>query len=355
MCRTVAAADRPPTLHDVARRAGVHPATVSRALTKPDMVAAQTRSIVLDAVEAVGFVPNRSARQLVSGRTDAIGVIVPDITNPYFAAIVQAIQGDARRDDLAVLIADTGADPDEERRSLSTLSRQVDGIVAVTPITDLAAATSPVVQVNRRSRGVVSVVVDQEAIARTAVDHLVSLGHTRIAVVRGPAAYWSASRRDQAVERIEASGSADGVRIELLPPSAATFDGGRASFDAVARSEATAVVAFNDLQAAGLLVAAQAAGHGVPGSLSVVGSDGLALATMTSPPLTTVAAPLDDLGRTARQRLADLLGQQPGPMVTTLQPHLVIGSTTAPPTTSRPRTSAVTAAPTPTATQQGSN
>lgn len=331
----MAVAHRPPTLHDVARRAGVHPATVSRALTKPDMVAAATRTLVLEAVAAVGFVPNRSARQLVSGRTDAIGVIVPDITNPYFAAIVQAIQGDARNDDLAVLIADTGADPDEERRALATLSRQVDGLVAITPVTDLATATTPVVQVNRRSRGVVSVVVDQQAIVVTAVDHLAALGHTEIAVVRGPAAYWSASRRDLAVGRLSSSASHRALRIGLLPPAAATFDGGRDAFARLDGSGATAVVAFNDLQAAGLLVAAHEAGRPVPASLSVVGSDGLALATMTSPPLTTVAAPLDELGRTARQRLADLLTGEPGPMVTTLQPRLVVRATTAAP--DRPR------------------
>jgi DNA-binding LacI/PurR family transcriptional regulator len=330
----VAPADRPPTLHDVARRAGVHPATVSRALTKPDMVAAGTRSIVLDAVAAVGFVPNRSARHLVSGRADAIGVIVPDITNPYFASIVQAIQGDARADDLAVLIADTGADPAEERRALATLSRQVDGIVAITPITDLAAVTRPVVQVNRQRRKVVSVVVDQEAIALAAIDHLVALGHTEIAVVRGPVAYWSATTRDRAVSRLIGSSPAAArpLRIDQLSPAAATFDGGRGAYDEVDRSDVTAVVAFNDLQAAGLLVAAQEAGRTVPGSLSIVGSDGLALATMSSPPLTTVAAPLDDLGVTARQRLADVLADRPGPAVTTLQPSLVVRSSTAAPT-----------------------
>ncbi len=331
MVRAVAAVDRPPTLHDVARRAGVHAATVSRALTKPEMVAPGTRSVVLDAVAEVGFVPNRSARQLVSGRTDAIGVIVPDITNPYFAALVQAIQADARGDDLAVLIADTGADPAEERRALATLSRQVDGIIAVTPITDLSAATRPVVQVNRHRRNVTSVVVDQEAIVVTAVDHLVALGHTTIAVVRGPSAYWSATKRDQAVGRLAATRSGD-VRIALLPPAAPTFDGGQTAYEGIGGCGATAVIAFNDLQAAGLLAAAHQDGRAVPGSLSVVGSDGLALAAMTSPPLTTVAAPLDDLGRTARQRLAEVLAERPGPSLTTLQPRLAIGSTTAAPT-----------------------
>lgn len=332
----MAVVDRPPTLHDVARRAGVHPATVSRALSRPDMVAADTRAAVLDAVAAVGFVPNRSARQLVSGRTDAIGVVVPDITNPYFAAIVQAIQADARNDDLAVLIADTGADPAEERRALATLSRQVDGLIVITPVTDLGAASRPVVQVNRQRRDVVSVVVDQDAIVRTAVDHLTGLGHAHVAVVRGPAAYWSAIRRDRAVEHLTPPGPATPPRIDLLPPTPATFDGGRAAYDAVRHSGASAVVAFNDLQAAGLLVAAHDAGRAVPDSLSVVGSDGLALATMTSPPLTTVAAPLDELGRTARQRLVDLLAQAPGPMVTTLQPALVVRATTAPPAPAAP-------------------
>ncbi len=334
----MAAPHRPPTLHDVARRAGVHPATVSRALNRPDLVAADTRTLVLDAVAAVGFVPNRSARQLVGGRTDAIGVVVPDITNPYFAAIVQAIQADARLDDLAVLIADTGADPDEERRALATLSRQVDGLVAVTPVTDLAAATTPVVQVNRRTRGVVSVVVDQHAIAAIALEHLASLGHTSITVVRGPVAYWSAGRRDHAVERLTASDALGGVTVHLLPPEAATFAGGQAAFEAVARSEATAAVAFNDLQAAGLLVAATEAGRSVPATLSIIGSDGLALATMTSPPLTTVAAPLDELGRTARQRLGALLAGPGGPRLTTLGPHLVTRATTAAPAAPSRRT-----------------
>lgn len=333
----MAAPDRPPTLHDVARRAGVHPATVSRALNRPDLVAADTRTLVLDAVAAVGFVPNRSARQLVRGRTDAIGVVVPDITNPYFAAIVRAIAADARLVDLAVLIADTGADPDEERRALATLSRQVDGLVAVTPLTDLAAATTPVVQVNRRSRGVVSVVVDQHAIAATAVEHLVGLGHNRIAVVRGPVPYWSAGRRDHAVERLAASDALRRVDLRLVGPEAATFAGGQRAFDAVARSDATAVLAFNDLQAAGLLVAATDAGRSVPTSLSIVGSDGLALATMTSPPLTTVAAPLDELGRTARRCLGDLLAGEAGSGLTTLRPQLVTRATTAAPTApSRP-------------------
>lgn len=324
-------AHRAPTLEDVARRAGVHSATVSRALSRPAMVAPDTRAQVLAAVEAVGFVPNRSARHLVSGRTGAIGLLVPDITNPFFGAILQAVQAEARGRDLAVLIADTGAESTEEQRALVTLGRQVDGLVVLTPITDLSSAPVPVVQVSRQSRLAPSVVVDQSAIVRLAIDHLRSLGHCHLVVVRGPAAYWSAGRRDRAVEMLAASSGDSGERLDVVGPVPGTFDGGQAVLDAVLATGATGVVAFNDVQAAGLLVAAQAAGLRVPEDLSVVGSDGIDLAAMTSPPLTTVAAPLEAIGRAAAERLDDLLAGRTGAHRTILQPDLVIGASTAPP------------------------
>lgn len=329
--RAVAEAGRAPTLHDVARRAGVHPATVSRALSRPSMVAPATRSAVLDAVDAVGFVPNRSARQLASGRAGAVGVIVPDITNPFFGSILRSIQGDARSDDLGVLIADTDADPAEERRAIATLGRQVDGLVVITPVTDLSSAPVPVVQLNRQSRRAPSVVVDQQVIVGTAVDHLAALGHRHVAVVRGPAAYWSAAQRDRALERLERPASGTVVRIDHIDPAPATFAAGLDVFDRVRATGASAVVAFNDLQAAGLLLAAHDAGLSVPDDLSIIGSDGLDLAAMTAPPLTTVAAPLDQLGRTALRRLRELLGGEDPTRRTTLAPHLVVRASTGPP------------------------
>lgn len=322
---------RAPTLEDVARRAGVHPATVSRALSRPTMVAPATRTQVLAAVEAVGFVPNRSARHLVSGRTGAIGVLIPDITNPFFGAILRAVQAEARGRDLAVLIADTGGESAEEQRALVTLGRQVDGLVVLTPITDLSTAPVPVVQVSRQSRRAPSVVVDQGAIVGLAVAHLQALGHRHLAVVRGPAAYWSTSRRDHAVEALAASPDSTRDQIDVVGPVHGTFAGGREALDAVLATGATGVVAFNDVQAAGLLVAAQAVGLHVPGGLSVVGSDGLDLAAMTSPTLTTVAAPLEAIGRAAAERVDDLLAGRACAHRTILQPDLVIGNSTARP------------------------
>ncbi|HET8929488.1 MAG TPA: LacI family DNA-binding transcriptional regulator [Acidimicrobiales bacterium] len=307
----------PPTLQDVARRAGVHPATVSRALGRPEMVAPETRDRVLAAVEALGFVPNRHARHLAGGSAEAVGVIVPDIANPYFATMLQSIQAEATGRDLEVLIADSGGDPATEQRMLETLSRRVDGIVVCTPVSDLAGATVPVVQVNRQSRQVPSVVVDQATIVTLAVDHLTALGHRHLAYLHGPLRYWSSRRRTRAVQRIARERRGE-LRIEVVHPVAGTFEGGRGVLETVLATGATGVLAFNDVQAAGLVVGAHAAGLRVPGDLSIVGSDGLDLATMIEPTLTTVVAPRDAIGRTALARLVT----DDGPTRTVLQPAL---------------------------------
>ncbi len=295
------------------------------------MVAPATRAEVLAAVEAVGFVPNRAARHLVSGRAGAIGVVVPDIANPYFAAILKAIQVDARADELSVLIADTGGEPDEERRALASLDGQVDGLIVLTPVTDLVTSRLVMVQVNRQSRVTPSVVVDQAAVVALAVEHLTAQGHRHLAVVGGPTGYWSSGRRTHALRRLLADSRHAGLQVDEIGPVPATFAAGHELLDLVRGTAATAVVAFNDVQAAGLLVAAQHAGLAVPGDLSVVGSDGLDLASMTAPALTTVAAPLPDIGRAAVARLGDLLAGRRAAHRTVLQPRLVEGASTAPP------------------------
>lgn len=313
----------PPTLQDVARRADVHPATVSRALARPEMVAPATRRRVLEAVDALGFVPNRHARRLAGGRAEAVGVIVPDIANPYFATVLQSIQAEATDRELEVLIADSAGDPATEARMLATLSRRVDGIVVCTPVSDLSGAGVPVVQVNRQSRDVPSVVVDQATIVALAVDHLVGLGHRRVAFLHGPMRYWSSRRRKKAAERIgrERRGEVD---LEFVHPVAGTFDGGRSVVADVLATGATGVLAFNDVQAAGLIVGAHEAGLDVPGDLSIVGSDGLDLASMTEPTLTTIVAPRETIGRTALARLV----AESGSAQTVLQPELAPGAST---------------------------
>jgi DNA-binding LacI/PurR family transcriptional regulator len=121
------------TILDVAARAGVHAATVSRTINVPEKVAPETRRRVEAAVRELGFVPNRAARGLITGRTGNVAVIVPDITNPHFASLVRSVERSARQSDLQVLLVDTGEHPDEEVRAAESLSGEVDGFIVVSP------------------------------------------------------------------------------------------------------------------------------------------------------------------------------------------------------------------------------
>ena len=183
------------TILDVAALAGVHAGTVSRALNRPEQVAEETRVRVEAAAEELGFVPNRAARGLITGRTGNIAVIVPDITNPFFALLVRSIERTAREADQQVLLVDTGERNEEEERAARTLGPEVDGLIVVSPrklhrVVDVGS--TPVVFVNRPAKGRASVVMRSAAAAADALRHLADLGHSRVVHVewirraRGP-------------------------------------------------------------------------------------------------------------------------------------------------------------------------
>ena len=154
---------RPVTIEDVAARAGVHAGTVSRALNRPEQVAPATRERIEAIVQELDFVPNRAARGLITGRTDNVAVIVPDITNPTFAALVRSAGRAARDADLQLLLVDTGEHAEEEVRAARTLAQEVDGFVVLSPRRlhrELGAlGSTPAVFVNRPVRGRASVVI----------------------------------------------------------------------------------------------------------------------------------------------------------------------------------------------------
>ncbi len=315
----------PVTLHDVALAAGVHPSTVSRTLSRPELVNVRTRHAVEDAVRQLGYVPNRAARRLAGGRTATVAILVPDVTNPFFAGIVRGAQRTAAPSDRLVVLADTGGVADDELAAVRSLAADVDGFVACAPVASSArwrddAAGRPVVFVNRRVRDTSAVVVDQQRIAALAVGHLRALGHERVAVLDGPASYWSSAERGRRIDD----------DLMRLGPFAPTVDGGRASLDAVLAAAATGVVAFNDLMALGLVAAASEAGVRVPDDLSVVGSDDVPFAALARPALTTVAAPLEAVGAAAMAALDHLLADG-DPEVTPVEPTLVVRASTAAP------------------------
>ncbi|WP_232014262.1 LacI family DNA-binding transcriptional regulator [Cellulomonas fimi] len=290
------------TLRDVARAAGVSPATASRALSSPELVAPARREQVQRVARELGYRPNRAARELITGRTGNLCLVVPDLENPFFAAVAKGVQARARTLGYAVFVADAEEDPRLEPELVAHLGAQVDGAVLCSPRMsdedlDRLAEDVPLVLVNRRHRALASVVIDNADGVRQAVTHLHALGHTRIAYVGGPADSWSDARRREGLAHV--SHGLRRVEVVDLGPFAPVFAGGVAAGDLVAASGATAVLAHNDLVALGILSRLQARGLRVPQDVSVVGYDDIPAATLVSPALTTVTVPLARLGREA--------------------------------------------------------
>jgi len=293
-------------LRDVARLAGVSAATASRALAQPHMVSPARRADVERAATALGYRhPNAAARTAWR----SLGLIVPDMENPFFAAIAKAVQRRARTAGLAVLVADTDDDATLEAEPIAQMHELVDGIILCSPRThdealvELTASGPEVLLVNRRSEHLRSVVVDNRDGVRQALAHLHALGHRHVAYAGGPRASWSdAERRSGLAPEVH---GLDGLTTTTLGHFPPTFAGGVAAADLLVASGATAVLAHNDLMALGLLDRLRARGTAVPEEVSVVGYDDVPAAGFVSPALTTVAVPLDRLGRAAVDLLLD--------------------------------------------------
>jgi LacI family transcriptional regulator len=291
------------TILDVAERAGVHFGTVSRALNRPEQVADETRARVEAAVRELGFVPNRAARGLITGRTGNIAVIVPDITNPFFALIVRSIERAAREVGEQVLLVDTGERSEEEQRAAKTLGPEVDGLIVVSPrkLHRTADGTeTPTVFVNRPASGRASVVMRSADAAADALRHLAELGHSRLVYVGGPKGSWAAVERSGAVRR---TGRTSGIEVEVVQAEAPTVEGASAAVDVILDRRATAVMAFNDQLALGVIAGLTRRGVRVPDDVSVVGCDDVPMAEMVAPPLTTITMPTQEAGAAAVELL----------------------------------------------------
>jgi DNA-binding LacI/PurR family transcriptional regulator len=318
------------TLQDVAREAGVAVSTASRALSFPERVNVATRERVQAIARELGYRPNRLAQALPTGRTGMLAVLVPDITNPHNFGLVRGAEAQARAAGSTLVIADTQGAPELEAAHLDRLSSSVDGFVLASsrlPDGELRtlAERSPVVLFNRRVEGLASLVTDALDGSRQVVEHLVALGHRSLAYLAGPSAAWSDRERWRALSEHAA---AAGARIVRCGPFDPTLDGGPAAADVGLASGATALIAFNDLLAIGVLRRLGERGVAVPGEVSVVGYDDIFGSDFCAPPLTTVAGPVDEAGRTLIDVL--LAGREPVPAIT-LPTHLRVRASTGPP------------------------
>ncbi len=327
------------TIHDVARRAQVSVSTVSRAFTMPDLVRPATREQILRAADELGYRPNRAARGLITGKTGNLGIVVPDLQNPFFPSVVSGAQAQARLADYAVFLADSGEDPRLEAELIHAMTKQVDGVIVCSSrmdVDDLRRATesTTLVLLNRKNPGVPAVLMDSADGIRQAIEHLAALGHRRCAFLSGPRNSWSNKERRRG---LRTASRLYGVEVVELGPFAPVFEAGLQAADIALASNVTAIVAFNDLMALGVLNRLNDRKIRVPEEMSVVGFDDIAMAGMCTPQLTTVEMPTQQGGRAAVDLLLDQLaggdddrGAAQQRMVGT---QLIVRASTAPPRT----------------------
>lgn len=331
-----------PSLLDVARAAGVSPATVSRVVHHTGQVSQKTQSRVREAMAALGYKP--TLVQPAAPASPILAIVITDLLNPFFPEIVRGIEDEARNDDATLLLYDTVEDPQYEQHILRSLGeRPIDGVIVCASRLSAEALVGlhvrhrlPLAVIGRRVEhpGVACILFDAEAAVLRATQHLINLNHTRIAYLAGPAPQDAALRRQRGIER--ALGEAGlSLRADWRPSCFPNVDGGFQAMSALLSDPAdrpTAVIAYNDVVALGALHAIRIHGLRVPEDISVVGFDNIAMAAHSNPPLTTVAIPKQRLGALAMQMMRLMLQGQalPGAGYTLVESPLIVRESTAP-------------------------
>lgn len=334
---------RHPTIVDVADRAGVSKSLVSLVLRDAPNVSDEKRAAVTKAAEEIGYRPNAVARSLVRRRSYLIGVMVSDLHNPYFTEVIDGIQEAARGSGYHALFNTGGRAAAGEDEALDTLLQlRTDGIVMAGPVLSsrriaAVAATVPVVVVAKHSRSPThdSITNDDRMGARIAVDHLVSLGHRRIAHVDGGRGAGAAQRRAGFLDAMGRHGLRSSARIVT---GAFTEEGGRDGVTTLLgdRRGVTAVFVGNDLAAVGALDAFDDHGLHVPADMSLVGYDNIALAGLGHIDLTTIDQPRRDMGVTAVRLLLERRDEdRRSARHLVVPPSLVVRGSTGPPAGTR--------------------
>lgn len=288
------------TLKDVAKAAGVSLASASYAVNKTGSLGEDTRAHVLNIAEELGYRQNLSARATRTGRTGAIGFVVPDMTNPFFPSLAQSVVQRARQNGYSVFVTDSEGDPDQEMEVIRQLiGRGVDGIVWF-PVNDdnsLAKinADLPIIVIDRTVSGFECIQADYSDGGRLAAEHLVNLGHRSIGVVAGPLDVKSMRDRCQSAEGVIKSRANLAFTVE----NAFAAELEKSVADAIVSKSATAVFCGSDLIAIGVLRVARAAGLTIPGDLSIVGFDDIPWAEYCTPTLTTIEMPVDEMAAEA--------------------------------------------------------
>lgn len=335
----------------VARRAGVSTATVSRTINGSDKVTPKTAERVRRAVEALQFYPDTNARSLGSGRSSLYGLIISDITNPFFPELVKSFEDIAVEHGQEVLVANTNYDPARMEGCVTRMmQRKVDGVAIMTSemedrlIKVFSHRNIPMVfmDVGQLGPGISRVRVDHAAGVTMAMEHLIGLGHRKIAFISGPLDLFSARTRFQAfLQTLEVHGLKRDP--SLIQEANHRADGGHAAMLRILNSGAkpTAVVASNDLTAIGAMGAIHERGLRIPEDISIVGYDDIQLSAYTQPSLTTLRLPRIEIATAAFRALYNLLQpktkKSPPGEDYDIQPTLILRQSTGPAAKATPK------------------
>jgi DNA-binding LacI/PurR family transcriptional regulator len=330
-----------PTSHDVAKKAGVSIATVSRVLNDSPLVTESARRQVLRAVQELNYQPNRTAQRLRAGRSRVIGLIISDIQNPFFTSVVRGIEDLAYQHGYSLVLCNSDEDVQKEQLYIEILSSErVAGVIILPTGIDCCAPLfnlrMPVVMMDRVVAGfdTDTVVVENVSGAFAATQHLVELGHKRIGLVGAPSGISVGSERQQGYARaLAAHGIATGetlIRIGNFKETGG-YQAARELLDLNPRP--TALFVANNLMTLGALVAIRERGLRIPEDISIIGFDDMPWANLLQPPLTAIAQPTYELGQRAAQLLLARLQDRTKPLVhECLETRLVVrGSTSVPP------------------------
>lgn len=326
---------KPATIRDVAERAGVSVASVSRVLTGSGKVADGTRDKVMEAVGALQYVPHSGARSLSTSRSQTIGVILPDLYGEFFSELIRGMDVAARTLGYHLIVSSSHDDADEASAAIRSMRGRVDGLIVLSPHLDAAnladslAGGLPILLMNGGAAGGrPSIVVDNHGGAIQAVEHLIAAGRRRIAHISGPTGNLEAESRLAGYLEAMARAQLPAVVVE------GAFDqssGHRAAIELSARAERPdAIFAANDMMAVGALLALQDQGLGVPDDIAIVGFDDVPIAGLMRPGLTTLRINIAETGRGALERLVRLIGAPTGSAADAacevVRPELVVRS-----------------------------
>lgn len=318
------------TVKDVALRAGVSVATVSRVMNEQNVVREPTVTRVRTAMEALNYVPHGGARSLSTRRTNTVGLVLPDLHGEFFSEMIRGVDVAARRRGYHLLVSGSHSDWSEMGAVVSAVRGRVDGLIVMAPELDAESVHShlpaglPAVLLNCYATNSWSIAIDNVRGARSVMDHLGMLGHRRIAFIRGP------EGNNDAAERLR--GWSEGLLALGVEQDGLLFDGDfseTAGYDAAyailsVDSRPTAIFAANDAMAIGALCALRELNVRVPEDIAVVGFDDIPLARFVSPPLTTISVDIAELGRRAFELVLEAGTEGSTPRLEVVPTRLVI-------------------------------